>query len=143
MKSQRSTRPAALRRAAEARLKARPATSQPANEADSRRLQHELVVPQIELEMQNEEPRTTQAELEAALAQYTDLYDFAPAGYLTLARDSTIRQANLTGASLLGIERSRLLNRRFAGFIAAEARSAFRALLAEAFETKVPQRGMV
>jgi len=35
------------------------------------------------------------------------------------------------------------LNRRFAGFVAAEARSAFGDLLARAFETKAPQSGVV
>ena len=143
MKPQRPKKPAALRRAAETRLKGRPAASPPATEPDPRRLQHELRVHQIELEMQNEELRATQARLEATLAQYTELYDFAPAGYFTLARDSKIRQANLAGASLLGIERARLLKKRFAEFVAAEARSAFGALLARAFETKAPQSGEV
>ena len=143
MKAQRSQKPAASRRAAEPRLKAKPAARQPATEADPRRLQHEVEVQQIELEMQNEELRVSRAKLETALAQYTKLYDFAPAGYFTLARDSRIRQANLTGASLLGIERSRLLKRRFSGFVATEARCAFGTLLARAFETQAPQSGVV
>ena len=143
MKPQRPKNPAALRRAAELRLKAKSADSQPTTKADPRRLQHELDVHQSQLELQNEELRATQAKLEAALAQYTELYDFVPAGYFTLARDSTIRQANLMGAGLLGIERSRLLNQRLAGFVAAEARSAFGGLLARAFETKAPQSGEI
>jgi PAS domain-containing protein len=66
---------------------------------------HELEVHQIELEMQNEELVQTHAEVEALLSQYTDLYDFAPVGYFTLARDGAIHQVNLAGASLLGVER--------------------------------------
>ena len=54
--------------------------------SDPQRLLHELEVHQIELELQNAELRQTRDELEAALANYTDLYDFAPAGYFTLAR---------------------------------------------------------
>ena len=110
---------------------------------ETQRLVQELHVHQLELETQNEELRATHARLEAALAQYTELYEFAPACYFTLGRDGTIRRANLTSARWLGIERSRLLNRRFAVFLAAEARSAFAALLARAFETKVSQSGEV
>ena len=55
-------------------------------------------------------------EMEALLEKYTDLYDFAPVGYFTLDRDGAIRQVNLTGARLLGVERSRLVNRRFGAF---------------------------
>jgi len=41
---------------------------------ETRQMLHELRVHQIELEMQNEELRTAQAELEAARARYFDLY---------------------------------------------------------------------
>ena len=72
------------------------------------RLVHELEVHQIELEMQQEELAKTKVEVEDSLAKYTELYDFAPVGYLTLGRDSKIRQANLTATTLLGVDRSHL-----------------------------------
>ena len=75
------------------------------------------------------------AEVEAQLRQYTDLYDFAPVGYFTLARDGAIHQVNLTGANLLGVERSKLIKRRFGVFVSVEARPAFSAFLEKVFST--------
>src|ERR1700690_845371 len=46
--------------------------------ADVQSLVHELRVHQIELEMQNDELRRTQQELEASSEKYFDLYDLAP-----------------------------------------------------------------
>jgi PAS domain S-box-containing protein len=121
---------AALRRRAEARLRAAEAKSVPAGAmADMQRLVHELQVHQIELEMQNEELCESRAQVEAGLERYTDLYDFAPVGYLTLGRDGAIRQANLTAAQLLGVERARLPARRLELFIDKPDRAGFQAFL--------------
>ncbi|MFA5083411.1 MAG: ATP-binding protein [Hydrogenophilaceae bacterium] len=106
-----------LRRLAEAQL---PADSAPADlpDADLPRLLHELQVHQIELEMQNQELRAARAGLETALARYTELYDFAPVGYLTLDGSGRIAEANLTAASLLlRVDRASLIKRRFEDFI--------------------------
>ncbi len=51
---------------------------------ESRHLLHELRVHQIELEMQNDELRRAQAELETARAIYFDLFNLAPVGYVKL-----------------------------------------------------------
>ena len=92
---------AELRRRAEARLREDAAKSAPVQtREDLHRLVHELQVHQIELEMQNEELRRSRAEVEAWLERYTELYDFAPVGYLTLGRDGAIRQVNLAGAKI-------------------------------------------
>jgi PAS domain S-box-containing protein len=107
-------------------------------EPDPQRLLHELEVHQIELELQNAELRQTRDELEAALANYTDLYDFAPAGYFTLAPDGTIRQVNLTGAQFVGSERSRLLGRTFGQLLSAAQRAAFDSLLKQVFAEEEP-----
>jgi PAS domain-containing protein len=108
-----SAEAAELRRRAEERMRAAAAKGTPARtEADTQRLVHELQVHQIELEMQNEELQQSRAEVEAGLERYTELYDFAPVGYLTLGRDGVIRQVNLTGARLMEAERVGLPGRR-------------------------------
>ena len=68
---------------------------------DLGRLVHQLRVHQVELEMQNEELRRAQFEMETAQAKYSELYEFAPVGYFTLDKRGVIRQANLAGAQLV------------------------------------------
>ena len=126
-----------LRSKAEEKLKAQQKQAvQPLNQVDSLRLLHELQVHQIELEMQNEELLLARAEVETLLRQYTDLYDFAPVGYFTLASDGTILRVNLAGAGMLGLERSRLKNQRFRSFVDAEHLALFDAFLSKAFESR-------
>jgi PAS domain S-box-containing protein len=127
----RAADPAGLRRRAEARLsdrrKARPVATDPV------RTLHELEVHQIELEMQNTELQKARNELEIALEKFTDLYDFAPVGYFSLDEKGVILEANLMGAALLGVERSRLIKRRLQGFVVAESQPNFLAFLDRVF----------
>jgi diguanylate cyclase (GGDEF)-like protein/PAS domain S-box-containing protein len=82
-------------------------------------LLHELRVHQIELEMQNEALRQTQQELEESRDRYIDLYEFSPVGYLTLDAHSMITEVNLTGVTLLRLERSKLINENLRTLVAA------------------------
>ena len=86
--------------------------------------------------MQNEELREMRDAMEVNLEKYTDLYDFAPVGYLTLNRAGMIGEANLTAARLLGIDRFRLINRRFGLYVSPADVSAFNAFLARVFDGK-------
>ena len=81
------------------------------------RLIHDLRVHQIQLEMQNDELRRIQAELEASHARYFDLFDLAPVGYLILNTLGIILEANLTAATLLGVNRGQLIGYSFRRFI--------------------------
>jgi PAS domain S-box-containing protein len=101
------------------------------SEADTVKLIHELEVHHIELQMQNEELK---AEIERADTA-TALYDFAPAGYFTLNYLGVICELNLTGARMLGIERSGLVNRNFVQFITSDMVPAFNAFLLKTIET--------
>jgi PAS domain S-box-containing protein len=118
-----------LRRLAEERLEREAGLPEDLSPDQAARLIHELQVHQIELELQNEELRQTQAQLADSRDKYADLYDFAPVGYLTLDDAGRIVEANLTAASLLGVERSRLLDRIFPLFLVEADRRVFRQLL--------------
>ena len=83
----------------------------------TRDLVHELQVHQIELEMQNEELRRAEHELDASRARYFNLYDLAPVGYCSLSEQGLIQQANLAAAALLGATRSTLVKQPFSRFI--------------------------
>ena len=100
---------------------------------ETQRLMYELQVHQLELEMQNAELQQARDEVEAVLANYTDLYDFAPVGYVTLDFAGVVRAANLTAAGLLGMQRSRLAGRNFEMFVAPEARPLFATFLGKVF----------
>ncbi len=87
---------------------------------EARKVLHELQVHQIELEMQNEELRRVQNELEASRTRYFDLYDLAPVGYLALSEHGLIMEANLTAIVMLGVSRSALLKQPLTRFILPE-----------------------
>ncbi len=122
-----------MRHAAAARVKQRRATSPPPTEAERERIHFELELHQVELELQNESLLAIQTELRDALERYTDLYDFAPVGYLSLGPDGEMRQLNLTAATLLGSGRSRLVNRRLGLFLSLADRAGFADFLGRVF----------
>ncbi len=96
-----------------------------------RRTLHDLRVHQIELEMQNEELRRLQGELESARERYFDLYDLAPVGYCTLSAAGLILESNFCAARLLGRAREALCRRPLSRFILAEDQEALSVRFAE------------
>jgi PAS domain S-box-containing protein len=100
---------------------------------DARRLRHELEVHQIELEMQNEELKESRNRMERLLEKFEDFYDFAPVGYFSITEPGVIVEVNLTGAALLGVERSRLIHQLLPNFIVPADRPAVLAFLQRVF----------
>ncbi len=100
---------------------------------DVQHLVHALQIHEIQLEMQNEELRRTQVELEAARDRYVELYDSAPTGYLTVNSQGKILEANLPACTLLGVTRNDLIGKLLIAYIPdggqAEYRRHVRALL--------------
>ncbi len=123
---------AEVRRQAEERLARQSAAAAAAAEAapfpipqDPEALVHELRVHQIELEMQNEELRRVQLELQASHEKYFERFDLAPVGYLTLSEDGLVEDANRTAAGLLGVERDGLLGQPLSAFVLADDQDAY------------------
>ncbi|MCX6690600.1 MAG: ATP-binding protein [Methanoregula sp.] len=129
-----------LRRLAEKRLGemvGKPAL--PIKKEDMKKLIYELQVFQIEAEIQNEGLIQARDEVETLLERYTNLYEFAPVGYFTVDQRGTIHNVNLTGAALLGLERSLLIDRRFQVFVSQDSLPGFKAFMETVFERKTKQ----
>jgi two-component system cell cycle sensor histidine kinase/response regulator CckA len=107
--------------------------------ADAQRVLHDLQVHQIELELQNEELRQAQDALEASRARYFDLYDLAPVGYFTLDESGLILEANLTGATLLGVGRGALVRQPISRFIVGDDADICYLHRKQLFQTGAPQ----
>jgi PAS domain S-box-containing protein len=61
--------------------------------------------------------KTGPAEPALSRDRYSDLYEFAPIGYVVLDLRGRIREGNLTAAQMLGVERKRLTGRRLSQFV--------------------------
>ncbi len=101
------------------------ASDSPRQPTDVAAAVHELRVHQIELEMQNEELRRAQLELDEQRTKYRELFDLAPVGYLTLSEKGIVADANLTAAHLLGLECQLLVAQPFSVFVHEEDRDDF------------------
>ncbi|MFT7535554.1 MAG: formate hydrogenlyase transcriptional activator [Hyphomicrobiaceae bacterium] len=106
-------------------------------DADAAR--HELRVHQIELEMQNEQLRGTQVDLDAERARYFDLYDLAPVGYCTMSSAGVIEEANLAVAALLGLPRRELVGLPFTRFLHSEDQDHYYLSLKRLAMTEAPR----
>ncbi len=106
-----------------------------------RKMLHELRVQQIELEMQNEELRAAQADLDVSRARYFDLYDLAPAGYCSVGETGLIVQANLTLAILLGAGRDTLIGQGFSRLVLKDDQDRYYLLRKQLLATGEPQSG--
>lgn len=136
--------PVQLRHRAEAVVreqerKARSKTDRAKSDANPYRMVHELQVHQVELEMQNTELQETRDRMELLLEKFTDLYDFAPVGYLSVDEQGRILEANLNGAALLGVGRAVLLNRPLPPFVAPANRPDFLKFLKQVFASSQKQ----
>ena len=128
-----------LRQRAEERVRTHPKPTGAMTDTEVCGLVHELQVHQIELEMQNDEFVQAQADLRASSEKCSDLFDFAPIGYFVWGDQGQIVEVNLSGANLLGLDRSTALNKRFGQFVALEDRVAFSEFCKHVLQTDAKQ----
>ena len=103
------------------------------------RLAHELRIQNDELEMQNEDLRKAQLELEDLKEAYQDLYDSAPNGCLTLSDKGLILETNYTAGQILGWDKRSLTNTFFSRFVPQKYKVAYGLHLRHLFETRTKQ----
>ncbi len=128
-----------LRRQAEARLEKGSGHAK-TKEKETSALLRELQVHQIELEIQNEELRASQALIEDSRKRFVELYEFAPVGYGTLDDDGTLRYVNLTFVSLLMYNRRYVLGKPLSVFVHREDKDTVFLFLRRLRQTKGQQR---
>ncbi len=140
MKSSQEDNRTLLRQKAEELLKMKqPITDSYISEAESLRLIHELQVHQIELELQNEELMNARDVAETANDRFMGFYDLAPSGFFVLSRKGEIDELNLTGAIMLGKERSHLINQPFHLFVSSDTQAVFKLFLEKSLKNKTKQ----
>jgi two-component system, cell cycle sensor histidine kinase and response regulator CckA len=127
--------PTPLRKKAECLLKQQEAPVTAVG--DEQAIIHELQVHQIELQLQNEELRRSQAALEESRSRYSDLYHHAPVGYVVLNRAGIIVESNATFTGMLEAQSTTINGRAFADLLEDEDSGIFRARLRSFFKQPV------
>jgi len=123
-----------LRKKAEKKLELETIDIKKLSDDELRRLAYEFQVHQIELDLQNDNLQQTQVELEYSRDKYSSLYDFAPVGYFTISDKGIFLEANLTCATMLGIERCSLINKPLSKFIKREDNNKYYRYILHVFE---------
>jgi two-component system, chemotaxis family, sensor kinase Cph1 len=111
----------------------------PVAESEILKLNNELSIHQIELELQNEELLRAKEDLEVAVEKYSDLYDFAPTGYVTLTNEGQILGLNHCASKMLGKERQRLIKTMFGAYLTPGTKLNLDKFLKEIFKTRIEQ----
>jgi PAS domain S-box-containing protein len=129
-----------LRQRAETKISGQAVNPGDLSTDEIKRLMHELSVHQIELELQNEELRASQAELEASRRKYIDMYEYSPAGLLILDQNEYIQDPNLTFTTMLGVTRHKLAKRTLSSFVTPESQDTFHFFYQNLRTTQQPQQ---
>jgi len=112
-------------------------------ELDPLLLNHELLVHQIELELQNDELRQALELRDHISEKYIELYNLAHLAFFTLSKEGEIIEGNLHGSEMFGKEQNDLRNSRFGLFITDESKPTFNLFFEKAFSTKATECCMV
>ncbi len=130
---------AELRKKAEATVSLEFENTDNLSQDQIRSMVHELRTHQIELELQNEEMRQAWEQLTVTRDLYTDLYDRAPIGYLTISNNGLIQKINLTASEMLNTPRKFLVGQRFTDFIVSDDQDIYYCCRHKLLEKKTTQ----
>lgn len=131
--------PKTIRQQAEELLQSRLPNLEAISPEDLKSALHELHVHQVELELQNEELRQAQEQLQATQKRYFELYNYAPVGYLTVDEKGRILDINLTGAEMLSRERQNLTGKLLTPFLVSDSVVTFFNHIGHTLKTDQPQ----
>ena len=101
---------------------------------------HELRIHQVELEMQNEELRKSQAETERSRKAFQNLWELSPVGYLIVDFAGRVTAVNRASQRHFGRPENALLNERFATLMAPENQVPVNLMFERAAETGIAER---
>ena len=93
-----------------------------------------------ELGMQNKDLKSIQLELEESQRKYSELFNLSPLGFITLNPNKIITNINLAGASLLGFDREKLLDKSFISYISPESQQLFEKHIQKVGDTRKKQK---
>jgi len=100
---------------------------------------HDFQVHQIELEMQNNELKRSEEEIDTARARYFDFFNMAPVGFFSVNEQKLILECNLTAAKLLERPRNTFIKQPITQFILKEDQDIYYLHNKQVFETKMSQ----
>jgi len=109
---------------------------QAAKSESMQRLNEELNTNQIELEKQNDELRRAHQELLVMRDRFSELYDFAPVGYLSVNSQGVITEANLCFSTMLGLKRKDIINTSLREFVHKDSQTDYYLAIAEIVKSK-------
>ena len=101
-------------------------------------IMHEIDTYRVELDMQNDELQKTQLELDESRVKYLNLYNLAPIAYLTIDKDDTILEANISCIKLFGVNNN-LKGLILSKFIESKSQDVFYLHKQKVFETMKKQ----
>lgn len=99
-------------------------------------LLNELQLQREEMEQQNRELLNIQHRLEESKERFADLYENAPICYLTLDSNGVVQEINLSGASLLDLQRGQIVGKEFSTWVMEQSIDDFLAHLNHVFTNR-------
>ena len=114
-----------LREKAELILKKQHKTNGDITNEEFNEIINELQIYDVELEIQNEELRQAQVEVEQSRDRFSNLFHNAPIGYIVLDEHGMVIEANHTFCEMLNLTYEMVLRKPFSKFIIPEDQSIF------------------